>query len=229
MSNLAFNMDCMEAMKDFPDKHFELAIVDPPYFDGPQKTGYYKGTKQICDIGEYKDLSQSWSIPEKPYFDELIRVSKNQIIWGINYFNVCMVGGRIVWVKGEQGSPFSMADIAYQSFYNRIDLFKYIWSGFLQESWHQREKRIHPTQKPVALYKWLLKNYAKPGDKILDTHLGSGSSRIACYDMGFDFTGYELDKEYFDKSVERFNNHIAQQTMFTDENTTEVLEQKELF
>ncbi|HEY0772121.1 MAG TPA: DNA methyltransferase [Sphingobacteriaceae bacterium] len=209
-----FNMDCMEGMKQYPDKYFELAIVDPPYFNGPQKPGYYAGTKQRCEVGEYKDLNESWDIPEQPYFDELIRVSENQIIWGINYFNTSMPGGRIVWVKGIQGSPFSMADIAYQSFYNRIDLFKYTWSGFWQEAGKTREHRIHPTQKPVALYKWLLQNYAKPGDKILDTHLGSGSSRIAAYDMGFDFTGFEIDKDYFEAQEKRFNDFKKQLTLF---------------
>jgi site-specific DNA-methyltransferase (adenine-specific) len=205
-----FNMDCMEGMKGYPDKYFDLAIVDPPYFDGPQKPGYYAGTKQKTDVGDYKTLEASWEIPGIEYFHELARISRHQIIWGINYFDVAMPGGRIVWVKGEQGSPFSMADIAYQSFYNRIDLFKYTWAGFWQEAGQSREERIHPTQKPVALYKWLLKNYAKPGDKILDTHLGSGSSRIAAHEIGFDFTGYELDKDYFEAQEKRFNQYKSQ-------------------
>lgn len=214
MISEVFNMDCMEGMKQYPDKHFDLAIVDPPYFDGPQKPGYYAGTKQKTDVGEYKSLSASWSIPTKDYFDSLVRISKHQIIWGINYFDVAMPGGRIVWVKGDSGSPFSMADIAYQSFYNRIDLFKYTWAGFWQEAGRTREHRIHPTQKPVALYKWLLDTYASPGDKIIDTHLGSGSSRIAAYDMGFDFTGYEIDKHYFDAQENRFNQYKSQLKIF---------------
>lgn len=204
-----YNADCMEIMKDFPDKYFDLAVVDPPYFDGPQKSGYYEGTKQITDIGTYKDLSNSWRIPDQFYIDELKRVSKNQIIWGINYFNVLCSGGAIVWIKGEMNSPFSMADIAYQSFYNRIDLFKYTWSGFWQESTKIREKRIHPTQKPVALYSWILEKYAKEGDKILDTHLGSQSSRIAAYKKGFDFYGCELDPDYFKDGCARFEKEIA--------------------
>jgi len=205
-----YNEDCMEGMKRFPDKYFELAIVDPPYFDGPQKPGYYAGTKQRTKVGDYKTLNASWQLPGKEYFTELSRVSKHQIIWGINYFDVAMPGGRVVWVKGEQGSPFSMADIAFQSFYNRIDLFKYTWSGFWQEAGKIREGRIHPTQKPVALYHWLLTNYAKPGDKILDTHLGSQSSRIAAYKLGFDFWGWELDPEYFQQGNERFLKAIAE-------------------
>lgn len=214
MISEVYNEDNMIGMARFPDKFFDLAIVDPPYFDGPQKPGYYAGTKQRTQVGEYKNLSASWQIPGQEYVDELRRVSKNQIIWGINYFNVAMPGGRIVWVKGEQGSPFSMADIAYQSFYNRIDLFKYTWSGFWQEAGKEREMRIHPTQKPVALYKWLLKNYAKPGDKILDTHMGSQSSRIAAHQMGFDYWGWELDKDYFDAGNKRFKEQTAQLKLY---------------
>jgi site-specific DNA-methyltransferase (adenine-specific) len=224
-ASLIENIDCMEGMAKYPDKFFELAIVDPPYFDGPQKAGYYAGTKQLCEVGEYKDLSASWKIPGQEYIDEIIRVSKNQIIWGINYFNVAMPGGRIVWVKGEQGSPFSMADIAYQSFYNRIDLFKYIWSGFWQEAGKEKETRIHPTQKPVALYQWLLSNYAKQGDKILDTHLGSGSSRIAAYKMGFDFYGFEIDGDYFEAQGKRFQEAIRE-PLFEQQKPPE---QKDLF
>jgi site-specific DNA-methyltransferase (adenine-specific) len=205
-------MDCMELMREYPDKHFDLAIVDPPYFDGPQKAGYYKGTKQICNVGEYKDLSKSWSIPDQRYFDELRRVSKNQIIWGINYFKSDLAGGAIVWIKGEQGSPFSMADIAYQSFYNRIDLFKYTWSGFWQEAGKGREERIHPTQKPVGLYDWLLANYAKDGDKILDTHMGSGSIAISCHYRKHHLTACELDPDYYGAALKRIEKETSQLT-----------------
>ena len=204
------HIDCMEYMATLPDKAFELAIVDPPYFDGPQKPGYYSGTKQRTEVGDYKTLEESRQVPGQKYVDELLRVSKNQIIWGINYFNVAMPGGRIVWVKGNQGSPFSMADIAYQSFYLRIDLFKYTWSGFWQEAGKEKEQRIHPTQKPIALYKWLLHNYAKPGDRILDTHGGSRSLAIACHQMGFDHVSCELDKDYHEASVKRFKEQTAQ-------------------
>jgi site-specific DNA-methyltransferase (adenine-specific) len=214
MISEVYNVDCMEYLKDKPDKFFELAVVDPPYFNGPQNPGYYAGTKQRTKVGDYKSLTDSWKIPDKSDIDEIVRVSKNHIIWGINYFDVAMPGGRIVWIKGDQGSPFSMADIAYQSFYNRIDLFKYTWSGFWQEKGQDKEMRIHPTQKPIALYKWLLKNYAKEGDKILDTHLGSQSSRIAAYDMGFDFYGTELDKDYFDAGCQRFEDFKSQLKLF---------------
>jgi site-specific DNA-methyltransferase (adenine-specific) len=191
--NNIYQGDCMDYMKDIPDGFFHLSIVDPPYFDGPQKPGYYSGTKQRCEMG-------------------------NQIIWGINYFNISLPGGRIIWIKGEsETSPFSMADIAYNSFYNRIDVYKYTWAGFWQEKGAKREKRIHPTQKPVALYKWLLRNYAKEGDKILDTHLGSASSIIACIDMGFDFMGIELDEEYYAKALQRVNNHLRQGDLTRDQ------------
>lgn len=202
--------DCMEFMSGCNAEQFDLSVVDPPYFDGPQRSGYYKGTKQRTDVGEYKDLSKSWEIPDAKYFELLDNVSKNQIIWGINYFPVCKQGGRIVWIKGAADSPFSMADIAYQSFYNRIDLFNYTWSGFWQQKGFDREERFHPTQKPVALYKWLLSKYAKPGDTILDTHGGSMSSVVAAYDMGFDITCIELDKDYFDMAVKRIKRFLSE-------------------
>lgn len=214
MSNIQIiNRDCMEMLPQVPDKYYDLCICDPPYFDGPQKPGYYAGTKQRCKVGQYKSLKSSWKPLNKRGFNEIKRVSKNQIIWGINYFNVKAPGGRIVWIKGEMGSPFSIADIAYHSFYRRIDVFKYTWSGFWQEAGQKKEKRIHPTQKPVALYQWLLKNYAKPGDKILDTHGGSCSLAIACDIMGYDCTIYEIDKDYYNAAVDRFKRHKQQLTL----------------
>jgi len=208
-----YNADCMEVMKTFKDKQFDLAIVDPPYFDGPQKQGYYAGTKQRTNVGEYKKIDE-WNPVDSVYIKELLRISKNQIIWGINYFDVSMPGGRIVWVKGVENSPFSMCDIAYQSFYKRIDLFKYLWSGYWQENMKNKELRIHPTQKPVQLYKWLLQNYAKEGDTILDTHFGSLSIGIACHDMKFDLTAIELDKDYYEQAKQRLINHQRQLTLF---------------
>lgn len=221
MSNLAFNMDCMEAMKDIPDKHFELAIVDPPYGINFAKT--HTGNGWV--VRE----SKSWDkqIPKAEYFKELFRISINQIIWGGNYMVEFLPPSQawIFWDKGQRDFSLADGELAFTSFDKAMRVVSISRASFIKE----RAAVSHPTAKPIALYKWLLKNYAKEGDKILDTHLGSGSSRIACYDMGFDFTGYELDKEYFDKSVERFNNHIAQQTMFTDETQTEILVQKELF
>lgn len=208
------NVDCMEYMRTLHDKHFALAVCDPPYFDGPQKPGYYKGSKQRHEVGEYKNI-QTWEIPGQEYFDELVRISKNQIIFGINYYDFAAPGGRIIWIKGEQGGPFSMAEIAYQSFYNRVDIFKHLWSGFWQQPGIQKEVRIHPTQKPVRLYEWILSSYAKPGQKILDTHLGSGSSAIACNNMGFEFVGCELDPDYYKAACKRIADHAQQGRLFT--------------
>lgn len=206
--------DCMDYMRTVPDKFFDLAVTDPPYFDGPQKPGYYAGTKQSADVGEYKDLSKSWEVPGKDYFDQVVRVSKNQIIWGINYYDFAAPGGRIVWVKGAQGSTFSMAEIAYQSFYNRVDLFNYLWSGFWQEKGMQKEARIHPTQKPVRLYEWILSNYAKPGQKIFDSHMGSGSSAIACNNMNYEMVGCELDIDYYHAACARIAEYAKQERLF---------------
>jgi len=209
--NRLYNMDCMEGMKQFPDKYFELAIVDPPYgigMDG-QKKSICKNPKHNRKLHEKKDWDNS--IPSKEYFKELERVSKNQIIWGANYFVKHLEKGTkgwIVWDKGQHGLTMSDCELAYSSFnvptrvvvINRVELLK--------------DGTIHPTQKPLKLYKWLLKNYAKPGDKILDTHVGSASSLIACYDMGFEYIGFEIDKDYYEAAQERMRIHMQQQTIF---------------
>lgn len=211
-----YNMDCMEYMRNIPDKFFELAVVDPPYFDGPNRLGYYG--KDITSFGVkrkgYKAIH--WEVPQKEYFVELFRVSKNQIIWGINYFPYSIFdSGRIVWNKVNGKSSFSDCEIAYCSLIKTVRMFTYMWNGMCQGKSieegniqkgdkRKNETRIHPTQKPIALYQWIYKNYAKPGDKILDTHLGSGSSRIAAYKMGFDFYATEIDKEYFEAQERRF-------------------------
>ena len=193
-----YNMDCMEGMKEFPDKYFELCIVDPPYGIGnfvPQnipKTGKRAGKKVI-----WNDRT-----PEEMYFTELIRVSKDQIIWGANYYNCfSKLGGAVIWNKGDSNPVFSQCEIASLSFQKRVDYICINWqSGFYRAS---LEKIIHPCQKPVKLYEWLLKNYAHKGDKILDTHVGSASSLIACHNLGFQYVGFELDKEYYEKSLDR--------------------------
>jgi len=202
-----FNRDCMEAMKEFPDKFFELAIVDPPYGNN-DAIGIKNGKSHA---GIRKDYKQFKNVaPQSEYFAELIRVSKNQIIWGANFFGLS--GGYICWNKN--GTAFGEAELAFCSYQNSVSVFEYTWNGMIQGDMKNKEERIHPTQKPIALYKWLLKNYAKEGDKILDTHLGSGSSRIAADQMGFDFWGYELDKDYFEASVKRFNQYKAQTVLF---------------
>ena len=203
------NEDCMELMKRYPDKYFELAIVDPPYgigIDGQKEK--YEGKKSDRKLHIKKDWDNE--IPNKQYFIELQRVSKNQIIWGGNYFVRHLTEGHkgwVVWDKGQHGLTMSDCELAYSSF----DVPTRVWVKnryILKE-----EGTIHPTQKPVTLYKWLLKNYAKEGDKILDTHLGSGSIAIACHYMGFDLTACELDKEYFDAAMERITNQTRQQVL----------------
>lgn len=223
--NHLYNMDCVEGMKEISDGYFELAIVDPPYFSGPERRKYYG--RSISPIGVHRtyNISAHWQVPKKEYFDELFRVSRNQIIWGVNYFDYPFGPGRIIWDKCNGSSTFSDCEIAYCSFHDSVRLFRYMWNGMLQgrsitDGHIQRgdkrlnERRIHPTQKPVDLYKWLLMKYAKPGDKILDTHVGSASSLIACYDLGHDFVGFELDQHYYDLALERLKNTKAQMKIF---------------
>lgn len=222
-----YNMDCMEGMAKYPDKYFELAIVDPPYgigFDkenesmsaGIRKDGTTRKDKTWANPKAKGYIKKNWdnSIPDQKYFDELKRISKNYIIWGANYMTDYLKphGGWIVWEKGvPEGMSLSKCELAYNTCLNSISIVKILWAGYKKVD---NENRFHPTQKPVKLYKWLLTNYAKPGDKILDTHLGSGSSRIAAYDMGFDFIGFELDKDYFEAQEKRFNTFKQQLKLF---------------
>lgn len=212
-----FNEDCMPAMAKMKDKQFDLAIVDPPYFSGPDKLGYFGAEYSQTKVKRqnYKILGD-WTVPKQNYFDEILRVSKEQIIWGFNYFRIMNLGsGRIIWDKKNDHSTFSKCEIAYNSKHEHVSLFRFMWNGMLQENMgRNKEIRIHPTQKPCELYRWLLKNYAKPNDKILDTHLGSGSIAIACYDMGFDLVGYEIDESYFEAASKRLDNHKKQLTLF---------------
>lgn len=220
-------MGCMEGMKEFPDKYFELAIVDPPYFKGPNSRGYYgrKINKLNIERRDYSKI-ENWDVPGEQYFNEVVRVSKNQIIWGINYFNISLGPGRIIWDKVNSSSSFSDCEIAYCSKHDSVRLFRYMWNGMMQGksisegdimqgNKKLNEVRIHPTQKPVNLYKWLLQRYAEKGDKILDTHVGSASSLIACYDMGFDYVGFELDKHYYELASNRLEEHKQQLSLFS--------------
>tara|TARA_R110002020_G_scaffold466887_1_gene689933 strand:- start:297 stop:896 length:600 start_codon:yes stop_codon:yes gene_type:complete len=194
------NEDNMELMSRYEDNYFDLAIVDPPYRDTNQPT------KDMRASGSMKSLEGR---PTKEYFNELQRVSKEQIIWGANNFQLPQFKGFLVWDKG---LPFdftmSMAEIA--SFSEGISTISKIHKLRIAGA----EKRIHPTQKPVKLYEWLLMNYSNKGDKILDTHLGSGSIAIACHNLGFDLTACELDKEYYESAMKRINNHKSQIRMF---------------
>ena len=186
----------MDVMKRYPDNYFDLAIVDPPYFSGPEKRKFYGRKVSPIGVSRLYGETSEWQIPNGDYFDELFRVSKNQIIWGVNYFNYSFGPGRIVWDKVNGQSSFSDCEIAYCSLHDSTRLFRYMWNGMMQgksisEGHIQQgnkalnEVRIHPTQKPINLYLWLLQNYAKAGDKILDTHVGSASSLIACQELGF--------------------------------------------
>jgi len=213
-----FNQDCMEAMRQMPDKAFDLAIVDPPYLAEYGKEIYPGAAISTTGVARHRYESKHWDVPKEEYFEELLRVSKDRIVWGYNYYDIHNRGsGRIIWDKVNDFSSFSKAEIAYCSCHKSVQMFRFMWNGMLQGNMKEKEHRIHPTQKPVALYKWLLKNYAKQGDKILDTHLGSGSIAIACWDLGFDLTGYEIDEQYFADAKKRLENHQKQLTFFYED------------
>jgi site-specific DNA-methyltransferase (adenine-specific) len=201
------NEDNMQLMVRYPDNYFDLAIVDPPYGIGIMTAG---GDTKHLGFKQYEKKSWDNKIPNKQYFDELFRVSKNQIIWGANYFTQYLHSsmGWILWDKGQRISQ-SDGELAFTSFQKALRIFT------LNRCAIKMEGAIHPTQKPVALYKWLLDKYAKPTDKILDTHLGSGSIAIACHDYGFELIACELDAEYYEAAKKRFLNHSAQTKLFT--------------
>ena len=206
----------MEAMKDMDDNQYDLAIVDPPY--GIKEDGHRENhtRSKLAKSKKYHNALWNQSKPSKEYFNELIRVSVNQIIWGANHladlFN-SKSSCWIVWnkkVMSGKGNHFADCELAYGSFSTAVRSFEFEWQGMIQGDMKNKEKRIHPTQKPIKLYEWLLMNYAKEGDKILDTHLGSGSIAIACHNLGYDLDGFEIDKDYYNDSLKRFNNHTSQ-------------------
>jgi len=209
------NEDNMELMARYEDNYFNLAIVDPPY--GINMDGGKIGGDNCVKATEYTQKQWDNKAPNKQYFEELKRVSKKQIIWGANHFieNIPNANSScwIVWDKDNTGN-FSDSELAYTSFETAVRNFKWRWNGMLQQNMKNKQKRIHPTEKPIQLYEWLLQNYAKEGDKILDTHLGSGSIAIACHNMKYDLTACELDKEYYDKAMKRLKEHTAQQRLF---------------
>lgn len=205
----------MELMARYPDGYFNLAIVDPPYginADVKNSTDKKQSKKSASKSKKYGDQSWDNCIPTEEYFAELKRVSKKQIIWGANFFN--LQGGMLYWHKNVTMPTYSTGELAYLSWLNKIDFVEITWHGMLQYDMKNKEDRIHPTQKPVKLYEWLLMNYAKEGDKILDTHLGSGSIALACHNLGFELTACELDKDYYNDAIKRINNHTAQIRMF---------------
>jgi site-specific DNA-methyltransferase (adenine-specific) len=212
------NCCCMELMKEFPDNHFDLAIIDPPYGIGEDGSNN-KSRGKLAIAKDYKPFSgNDRKAPDSIYFDELKRVSKNQIIWGANHFIdelpfCCNSPCWIVWDKQNTGD-FADCELAWTSFKTAVRKFSFMWNGMLQGDMKNKEMRIHPTQKPVRLYTWLLTNYAKAGDKILDTHVGSASSLIACHQLGFDAVGCELDEEYYQLASKRLANEMAQMSLF---------------
>ncbi len=211
------NEDNMALMARYPDNYFDLAIVDPPYGIGESSNN----NKSRSKLGKSKNYGKkNWddNAPNQDYFNELKRVSKHQIIFGANHFieNIPNANSScwIVWDKVNGENDFADCELAYCSQKTAVRKIEFRWHGMLQGNMKEKEIRIHPTQKPVSLYKWILDKYAKQGDKILDTHLGSGSIAIACHDYGFELTACELDKEYFDKAIQRIKNHTNQQKLF---------------
>jgi site-specific DNA-methyltransferase (adenine-specific) len=220
--NIVYNTDCLPAMKEYPDKYFDLAVVDPPYFSGPERRSYYGSNVSTTKVARhYYPVTEHWEVPGREYFDELCRISKNYIVFGCNYFEYGFVPGRIVWDKCNGSSTFSDCEIAATDCHDSVRLFRYMWNGMLQGKsineghiarWDKstNEKRIHATQKPTDLYRWIFKRYSEPGFKILDTHVGSGTSRRAAYDFGLDFIGYEISPEYFELQEKAFEEYTAQ-------------------
>ena len=221
------NMDCMDYMRGLPDNYFQLAIADPPYGIGEDGLKNHSRNNK-AKATEYTPKEWDKRAMPQEFFDELRRVSVNQIVWGANHFisrlpydSPCW----IVWDKKNSGD-FADAELAWTSMPSAVRIFAYRWNGMLQENMAHKEERIHPTQKPIALYAWLISHYASDGDRIFDPMMGSQSSRIAAYKLGFDYVGCELDKEYFDKGCERFDREchgiyvnadgskVQQQTLF---------------
>lgn len=212
--------DCMDLMRETPDKWFDLAIVDPPYgigFDGDSTLGNNSSAKWKNPAKSERYAQKEWdkSPPPPAYFAELRRVSREQIIWGGNYFPLPPSGGWIIWAKGTaEGMSLSDAELAWTNAANNVKICELLWSGFRK---CEQVERFHPTQKPVALYRWLLEKYATSGQRVLDTHLGSGSSAIAAHACGMQFAGIEIDADYFASSVDRIKRELAQGVLFAPE------------
>jgi len=222
-----YNADCMEYMATLPDKAFDLAIVDPPYAVGAYDGSFGRGGKKaiartgLAVAGNRKELhkyANASSAPDAAYFSELFRVSENQIIWGANYYPQYLThSGWIVWDKKKTDGLLSEGELAFQSLNKTVKFLRHEWEGFRKGAGsfeNGENKTIHPNQKPLRLYEWLLTNYAKPGQRILDTHLGSMSSVIACNNLGFEMVGMELDGDYYDSGCERAKNALRQIRMF---------------
>ncbi len=221
-----YNEDCLQALKAMADNQFDLAIVDPPYGIGASSKNFIRQGKQTgksMAVSGTKYTAKDWDncVPDKIYFDELRRVSKNQIVWGGNYFASSLPNSScwLIWDKVTGDNLYADAELAWTSFDKAVRKFTWMWKGMFQQNMANKEDRIHPTQKPVALYKWILRNYAKDGDKILDTHFGSGSIALAVDKanrldkMNLHLTACEIDKEYIDKAIKRISESIKQGTL----------------
>ena len=211
-----YNSDCLPAMRKMADNQYDLAIVDPNYGIGEDgKKNHSRGKLAKPTLYDIKEWDKN-SV-DKIILDEILRVSKNQIIWGANHFISKMPFDSscwIIWDKENGENDFADCELAWTSFDTAVRKFTFRWAGMLQGNMKHKETRIHPTQKPVALYKWLLKNYAKPGYKIIDTHFGSLSIGIACWDAGYDLDAYEIDRDYFETGKKRLENHKAQLQLY---------------
>lgn len=217
--NSFINADCMEYLKEFPDNYFDLSIVDPPY--GGVTQGGYMSNKMGGGVAKNRNDYHlgvwQYGRPSDDYFKELLRVSKNQIIWGGNYYASLLPDsqGWIVWDKEKpEGVSFADAELAWTSFDVATRIFKFAWNGMLQGDMKNKEAKIHPTQKPVRLYEWCLSRYAKDGDTILDTHVGSGSSLIACHETNHKYIGFEIDPVYYEKAKQRIDEASSQVNIF---------------
>lgn len=233
MNNVVHLGDCMDGMAGKPDNYYDLAVVDPPYGIGVDKKNNIaikQSKKSATESRHYGTQAWDNKIPDIEYFLELFRVSKNQIIWGVNYYPYPVFGpGRIYWNKCVTMPTYSDGELAYCSLIDSVKSITYRWHGMLQGNMKNKETRIHPTQKPVALYAWTYKNYAKPGWKILDTHVGSGSNRVAAHDMGFWFEGWEIDPDYHAAQEERYQLHVSKGELFDTEEIQEIIyEQQEI-
>lgn len=215
----------MIGMARFPDKYFDLAVVDPPYFSGPERRSYYGSEVSTQKVRRVKyPVVEKWEVPGADYFHELERVAKRYIVWGCNYFDYRFAPGRIVWDKCNGSSTFSDCEIAATNIHDSVRLYRYMWNGMMQgksvDEGHimrankaTNDVRIHPTQKPIDLYRWIFRTYAKEGQRILDTHVGSGTSRRAAWDYRLEFIGFEIDKTYYDIQELYYNEHTAQMRM----------------
>ena len=224
-SSVVFLADCMDVMKKYPDGYFDLAVVDPPYFSGPERRRFYGNEKSRTGVlrNDYP-VTDTWKVPGPEYFAELERVSKRYIVWGCNYFDHHFAPGRIVWDKCNGSSSFSDCEIAATNCHDSVRMFRFMWNGMqqgrnfreghiMQGNKKLNEARIHPTQKPTDLYRWIFSCYAEPGWKILDTHLGSGTSRRAAFEFNLDFTGCEIDQIYWTLQEAAFREHTGQLRM----------------